>query len=68
MSNGACVSSACTAIMKITKPTNWVSTNGRPSPSNPKISCVFWATTICCRFIEPAWMTTPTTASTIGSS
>ena len=68
MSNGACVSSACTAIMKITKPTNCVRTNGRPSQSTPKISCVFWATTMSWRFIELAWITTPTTASTIGSS
>ena len=68
MSNGACVSSAWTEIMKIAKPTNWVRTNGMPTPSQPKISPVFWATTISCRFIDPAWMTTPTTASTIGSS
>ena len=68
MSNGAWVSSAWTATMKMTKPTNWVMTNGIPSPSQPKISPVFWATTISCRFIDPAWMTTPTIASTIGSS
>ena len=68
MSNGGWVSSACTAIMKMTKPMNWVRMNGLPRPSQPKISPVFWATTMSCRFIEPAWMTTPIVASTSGSS
>ena len=68
MSNGGWVSSACTAIMKTTKPTNWVSTNGLPNPSQPKIDPAFWATTMSCMFIEPAWMTTPSVPSTSGSS
>src|SRR3954467_9841094 len=37
MSNGVWVSSACTAIMKMTKPTNWVSRYGLPNPFHPKI-------------------------------
>ena len=34
----------------------------------PKISPLAWASTIRCMLSVPAWMTTPTTASTIGSS
>ena len=54
--------------MKITKPMNWVKMYGLPIQSSPKISPVFWATTMSCRFIVPAWITTPTVASTSGSS
>ena len=68
MSNGGWVSSACTAIMNTTNPTNWVRMYGLPSPSHPKIASVFWSTTISWMFIEPAWMTTPMTPSTSGSS
>ena len=41
---------------------------GFPSPSQPNIEPAFWANTMSCMFIEPAWMTTPMTASTSGSS
>ena len=68
MSNGAWVSSACTAIMKTTKPTNWVRMYGLPSPFQPKIYPAFWATTMSCMFIVPAWITTPSVPSTSGSS
>ena len=54
--------------MKITKPTNWVMMNGLPMPPQPKISPSSWAATMPCRLSVPAWITTPTTASTIGSS
>ena len=37
-------------------------------PLKPKISPVLCAPTMACMFIVPAWITTPTTASTIGSS
>ena len=43
MSNGGWVSSACTATMKITKPTNWVRMNGLPMPLQPKIAPSAWA-------------------------
>src|SRR3954453_18635317 len=68
MSNGVWVSSAWTAIMKITNPMNWVRTYGLPRPSQPNISPEFWATTMPCMFIVPAWITTPSTAKTMGSS
>ncbi len=68
MSNGAWVSSACTAIMKMTKPMNWVRMNGLPMPPQPKISPSAWAMTMPCMFMVPAWMTTPTTARISGSS
>ena len=68
MSNGGWVSSAWTAIMNTRKPMNWVRMNGLPRPSQPKIEPAFWATTMSCRFIEPAWMTTPSVPSTSGSS
>src|SRR3954470_8751004 len=68
MSNGVWVNSACTAIMKITNPMNWVRTYGLPRPSQPNISPEFWATTMPCMFIVPAWITTPSTAKTMGSS
>ena len=42
MSNGVWVSSACTAIMKITKPTNWVRMYGLPRPFQPKIDRCLW--------------------------
>jgi hypothetical protein len=38
MSNGVWVSSACTAIMKMSNPMNWVRMNGLPMPPHPKIS------------------------------
>jgi hypothetical protein len=50
------------------KPMNWVRMNGLPKKSQPKIDPPLWLTTILLRLSEPAWMTTPTTASTIGSS
>ena len=70
MSNGAWVSSACTAIMKMRKPTNCVRMYGLPMIEIPKISAPgpIWAATMPCMLIVPAWMTTPSTASTIGSS
>ena len=68
MSNGACVSSACDATMKSTKPTNWVRISGSPMPPQPKISPFCWNVTMPCRLMVPACMTTPTTASTSGSS
>ena len=43
MSNGVWVSSACVAMRKIRKPTNWVRMNGLPMPSKPKISPSAWA-------------------------
>ena len=51
MSNGVWVSSACTAIMNTKKPTNCVSTYGKPMPFQPKIESEFCFTTICCRFM-----------------
>ena len=68
MSNGGWVSSACTAARKMKKPTNWVRMNGLPMASMPKIAPSAWAVTMPCRISVPAWMTTPTTASTRGSS
>ncbi len=62
------VSSACTAIRKMTNPMNWVRMNGLPMPPQPKISPSAWAMTMPCMFMVPAWMTTPTTARTSGSS
>ncbi len=47
---------------------NWVKMKGRPMRPNPKISPSAWALTIPCRLRSPAWMTTPTTASTRGNS
>ncbi len=41
---------------------------GLPMPPHPKISPFCWAPTMPCRFIVPAWITTPTTASTSGNS
>ena len=46
MSKGVWVSSACMAIMKITKPANWVMMNGFPINPQPKISPLAWASTI----------------------
>ena len=37
-------------------------------PPQPKIAPFCWKDTMPCRLIVPAWMTTPTTASTSGSS
>ena len=37
-------------------------------PLQPKIEPLCWKSTMPCRFIVPAWITTPTTASTSGSS
>ena len=68
MSNGVCVSSAWVAIRNSRNPTNWVRMNGLPSQSKPKIDPSAWANTMPCMFSVPAWMTTPTTASTRGSS
>ncbi len=68
MSNGGWVSSAWTAARKMKKPTNWVRMNGLPMTSQPKIEPSAWATTMPCIDRVPAWMTTPTTASSSGSS
>ena len=68
MSNGGCVSSACTATMKMRKPRNCVRTYGLPNVSIQKILSVFWRTTISCMFMLPAWITTPMALSTSGSS
>ena len=68
MSNGVWVSSACIAIMKMMKATNWVRMYGLPMPPQPKISPSAWACTMPCMFIVSAWMTTPMTARINGSS
>ena len=68
MSKGVWVSSACMAIMKMMNPANWVMMNGLPIAPQPKISPLAWTSTISCRFMVSAWMTTPTTASNRGSS
>ena len=68
MSKGACVSSACVAIMNTAKPTNWVATKGMPAMLRPKISNWRCFSTIVLKLIEPACTITPTTARTIGSS
>ena len=47
---------------------NCVRISGKPMPSKPKIEPVLWKATMPCRFIVPAWITTPTTASSSGSS
>ena len=46
--------------MKMAKPTNWVSMNGQPWAT--------WEETMPCMDMVPAWITTPTVASTSGSS
>ena len=68
MSNGVWVSSACAATRNRKKPTNCVRMYGFPKKSTPKIEPFCWASTMPCRFIVPAWITTPTTASSSGSS
>ena len=68
MSNGVWVSSACAATRNSAKPMNCVRMNGLPMQSTPKIEPWFCANTICCRFMVPACITTPTTASSSGSS
>jgi hypothetical protein len=68
MSNGVWVSSAWVAMRKSPKPTNWVKTYGSGSHEMPKTSVSAWARTMPWRLNVPAWMTTPTTASTRGSS
>jgi len=59
---------AWTEMRKMTMATNWVMKYGLPSPPQPKISPSAWAVTMPWRFMVPAWITTPMTASTIGSS
>ena len=68
MSNGVCVSSACDATRNSPKPMNCVRMSGKPIPLQPKIEPVLWKATMPCRLIVPHWMTTPTTASSSGSS
>ena len=68
MSNGGWVSSAWTATRKMAKPKNCVSRYGLPIPPQPNISPLAWARTISWTLSVPAWMTTPITARTRGSS
>jgi len=68
MSNGVWVSSAWAAMRKITNPRNWVRISGKPSPFQPNRLPSCWKWTMPCRLIVPVWITTPTTASTRGSS
>ncbi len=49
-------------------PTNWVMKYGFPNPLNPNMDPLACAATMPRRSRVPAWITTPTTASTIGSS
>ena len=68
MSNGVGVSSAWAATRNRKNPTNCVRMYGFPKKSIPNIVPFGCASTIPCRFIVPAWTTTPTTASSSGSS
>ena len=68
MSKGVWVSSAWVAIRKIVNPTICVMMNGLPIQSTPKTAPSYCAVTMPWRLSVPAWITTPTMASTIGSS